>query len=79
MIYRQPIEKRVLESNNGCDEPINVVYHVFLKILSPANGFLNFFLRKVFGKSSCPTNTLGVKLCRKSRLNRLILEGNYEG
>jgi hypothetical protein len=38
-----------------------------------ANGFLNFFLRKVFGKKCCPTSTLGVKLYRKFRLNLLIL------
>jgi hypothetical protein len=37
------------------------------------NGFLNFFLRKVFGKKYCPTSTLGVKLPRKFRLNLPIL------
>jgi hypothetical protein len=38
-----------------------------------ANDFLNFFLRKMFGKNCCPINTLGVKLSRKFRLNLLIL------
>jgi hypothetical protein len=38
-----------------------------------ANGFLNFFRRKVFGKNCYPISTLGVKLSRKFRLNLPIL------
>jgi hypothetical protein len=43
-----------------------------------ANGFLNFFMRKVFGKKCCPTSTLGVKIYRKFRLNPLILLSGKE-
>jgi hypothetical protein len=38
-----------------------------------ANGFLNFFRRKAFGKNYCPTSTLGVNLFHKFRLNLPIL------
>jgi hypothetical protein len=38
-----------------------------------ANGFLNFILRKVFGKNCCTISTLGVKLSCKFRLNLPIL------